>query len=133
MAGPPSGWPRAFADFSGAARDGDANAAYWAGLMVRNGKGTAADTTAAVAWLEQAARGGVPDAMFVLANMLIAGEGGAPDAAAGHAWLQRAAALGQPAALQQLAQGAYEEGAAERADALLKEAAHALKHRTALP
>lgn len=131
LAGPPSGWPQALAGFTSAARGGDAHAAYWAGLMARNGKGTAPDSAAAIAWLERAAHGGVPEAMFVLANMLIEGEGGPADAAAGRAWLERAAALEHPAALQQLAQLAREAGEGERAAMLLKEAAHALKHRRA--
>lgn len=128
LVGPPAGWPQALADFTDAARAGDPRAAWSAGLMVRNGKGTAPDSIAAAAWLEQAAQGGVPEAMFVLANMRIAGEGGAADAAAARTWLERAAALGHAAALQQLAQMARDQGAGERASALLKEAAHALKH-----
>jgi TPR repeat protein len=133
MAGPPAGWPRALAELTSAARDGDAAAAYWAGLMVRNGKGTAPDSAAAIGWLDQAARGGVPEAMFVLANMRIAGEGGAAVAAAGRHWLERAGALGHPGALQQLAQMAHDEGDGERAEGLLKEAAHAMKHSSATP
>lgn len=129
LAGPPAGWPQALAGFREAGRGGDARAAYWAGLMVRNGKGTAPDSGAASAWLEQAAQGGVPEAMFVLANMRIEGEGGGADAAAGRAWLERAAALGHPAALQQLAQMADGDDATERANALLEQAAHALKHQ----
>jgi uncharacterized protein len=130
LGGPASGWSQALADFTEAARGGDAGAAYWAGLMVRNGKGTDADSDAARRWLGQAAQGGVPEAMFVLANMQVDGEGGPADPAAARAWLERAAALGHPGALQQLAQMSHEEGAGERANALLKEAAHALKHRT---
>lgn len=133
MNGPASGWAPALADLAAGARAGDARAAWLAGLMVRNGKGTAADSAAAAIWLEQAARGGVPEAMFVLGNMRIEGEGGSIDRAAGRAWLERAAALGHPAALQQLAQMAYEAGAGDRANALLKESAHALKHLSGAP
>lgn len=129
MQGPAAGWPRALADLTAAAQAGDAQAAYWAGLMVRNGKGTAPDSAAARGWLEQSAHGGVPDAMFVLANMRIAGEGGVVDAAGGRRWLERAAELGHPAAMQQLAQLLHEEGAGEKANTLMKDAAHALQHR----
>lgn len=129
LAGPPSGWPGALAGFTAAARAGDARAAYWAGLMVRNGKGADADSAAARRWLGQAAQGGVPEAMFVLANMQVAGEGGPADPAAARAWLERAAALGHPAALQQLAALARDEGADGEASALLKAAAHALQHQ----
>lgn len=131
--GPASGWPQALSGFEAAARAGDAGAAYWAGLMVRNGKGTAPDSAAARRWLGQAAQGGVPEAMFVLANLLAEGEGGTVDTAAAHAWLERAAALGHPAALQQLAQVARAEGADARANQLLKESAHALQHRAGVP
>jgi TPR repeat protein len=136
MTGPPSGWPQALADVTAAARGGAAGAveaAYLTGLMVRNGRGCAADSAAAAIWLEQAARGGVPEAMFVLANMRIAGEAGPADAVAGRTWLERAAALGHPAALQQLAQMAHEAGAGERANALIRESAHAMKHRAESP
>ncbi|GGX86965.1 hypothetical protein GJV26_28975 [Massilia dura] len=127
--GPASGWPPALAAFSAAAREGDADAAYRAGLMVRNGKGTAPDSAAARRWLEQAASGGIPEAMFVLANLQAEGEGGAVDLVAARAWLERAAGLGHPAALQQLAELARRRGDGEQANALLKEAAHALKHQ----
>jgi TPR repeat protein len=133
MAGPPAGWPQALAAVTDAARDGDAAAACLAGLMIRNGKGTAADSAAAIVWLEQSARGGVPEAMFVLANMRIAGEGGAADAAAGGGWLERAAARGHTGALPQLGQMAQDEGDGAHAAALLKEAAHALQHSSATP
>lgn len=76
--------------------------------------------------LQQRAEGGEPAAMFLLAHMLADGEGGAPDAAAAHAWLARAAALDYPEALQELALG---EPDPQRADALMRAAAHALAHR----
>jgi TPR repeat protein len=133
LQGPASGWPQALSTLEEAARAGDPTAAWRAGLMVRNGKGTAPDSLAARRWLGQAAQGGVPEAMFVLANMLAEGEGSDVDMAAAHAWLERAAALGHPAAMQQLAQLAHAEGADERANALLKAAAHALQHRAGVP
>jgi TPR repeat protein len=133
LQGPASGWPQALLGFEAAARAGDAGAAYWAGLMVRNGKGTAPDSAATRRWLAQAADGGVPEAMFLLANLLIEGEGGPVDTAAAHAWLERAAGLQHPAAMQQLAQLARANGAGERANALFKESAHALQHRAGDP
>jgi TPR repeat protein len=76
--------------------------------------------------LQQRAEGGEPAAMFLLAHMLADGEGGPPDAAAAHAWLTRAAELDYPEALQELA---LNEPDPERAEALMRAAAHALAHR----
>jgi TPR repeat protein len=76
--------------------------------------------------LQQRAEGGEPAAMFLLAHMLADGEGGARDTAAARAWLERAAALDYPEALQELA---LNEPDPQRADALMRAAAHALSHR----
>jgi len=76
--------------------------------------------------LQQRAEGGEPAAMFLLAHMLADGEGGPPDAAAAQAWLARAAELDYPEALQELA---LSEPDKQRADALMRAAAHALAHR----
>ena len=76
--------------------------------------------------LQQRAEGGEPAAMFLLAHMLADGEGGPPDAAAARAWLERAAELEYPEALQELA---LSEPDPQRADMLMRAAAHALAHR----
>ena len=76
--------------------------------------------------LQQRAEGGEPAAMFLLAHMLADGEGGKRDAAAARAWLERAAELEYPEALQELA---LNERDPERAEALMRAAAHALAHR----
>jgi len=64
--------------------------------------------------------------MFVLAHMLADGEGGPPDAAAARAWLQEAAERDYPEALQERA---LTEPDPQRADTLMRAAAHALAHR----
>ena len=76
--------------------------------------------------LQEVAEAGEPAAMFLLAHMLADGEGGARDAAAARAWLERAAALDYPEALQELA---LAEPDPQRADELMRAAAHALAHR----
>jgi TPR repeat protein len=76
--------------------------------------------------LRQWAEGGEPAAMFLLAHMLAEGEGGVRDAAGARAWLERAAELEYPEALQELA---LSESDPQRADALMRAAAHALAHR----
>jgi TPR repeat protein len=86
----------------------------------------AADPAAGRHCLQSEAEGGEPAAMFLLAHMLAEGEGGARDAAAARAWLERAAALDYPEALQELA---LAEPDPQRADALMRMAAHALAHR----
>jgi TPR repeat protein len=104
----------------------DPAAALRLGLAWRNGIGRAVDPVAARRCLQEAAEGGAPAAMFVLAQMLAAGEGGPPDAVAARAWLQEAAEREYPEALQELA---LTEPDPQRADALMRAAAHALAHR----
>ncbi len=116
-----------------AAHAGNADAAWRLGLMLRNGIGTQRDSAAAARWLNTAAQGGVPAAMFVYANMLLDGEGAPADPAAARRWLERAAELDYPAAMQQVAMGLRDGSMGftpdpERADVLMKESAHALRH-----
>ncbi len=86
----------------------------------------AADPVAGRVCLQEVAEDGEPAAMFLLAHMLADGEGGPRDAAAARAWLERAADLAYPEALQELA---LNEPDPQRADALMRAAAHALAHR----
>jgi TPR repeat protein len=104
----------------------DPAAALREGLAWRNGIGRAIDPVAARRCFRDAAQGGEPAAMFLLAHMLADGEGGAPDVAAARAWLEQAAEREYPEALQELA---LAEGDPQRADALMRAAAHALAHR----
>jgi TPR repeat protein len=76
--------------------------------------------------LQQRAEAGEPAAMFLLAHMLADGEGGARDAEAARAWLEKAAELEYPEALQELA---LAEPDPQRAESLMRAAAHALAHR----
>jgi TPR repeat protein len=104
----------------------DPAAALRQGLAWRNGIGRAVDPVAARRCFREAAAGGEPAAMFLLAHMLADGEGGAPDAVAARAWLEQAAEREYPEALQELA---LAERDPQRADALMRAAAHALAHR----
>jgi TPR repeat protein len=104
----------------------DPSAALRLGLAWRNGIGRGADPVAARRCLQEAAEGGEPAAMFVLAHMLADGEGGPPDVVAARTWLERAAEREYPEALQELA---LAEPDPQRADALMRAAAHALAHR----
>ena len=104
----------------------DPAAALRLGLAWRNGIGRRADPVAARQCLQEAAEGGEQAAMFVLAHMLAIGEGGPPDAVAARTWLERAAEREYPEALQELALGDPDP---QRADALMRAAAHALAHR----
>lgn len=100
------------------------------GLQQRNGLGVPRDAAAARASFERAAAGGVPAAMFTLAQMQMAGEGGGRDERAAQRWIERAAQMEYPEALQELAMRAMREPDPVRAGELMREAAHALQHRT---
>ncbi|WP_402718538.1 tetratricopeptide repeat protein [Janthinobacterium rivuli] len=125
--------PQARALFEQAARQGSGPAAYYLGLMFKNGMGGPQDGAAALRWLELAAQRGVAPAMFIVANMLLES-----DEARARYWLDAACELEYPEALQQksvaLAEGqmgyAHNE---ERSFLYLKMATHAMGHRAEEP
>jgi len=125
--------PQARALFEQAAGQGSGPAAYYLGLMVKNGTGGPQDGAAALRWLELAAQRGVAPAMFIVANMLHDS-----DEARARYWLDAACDLEYPEALQQksvaLAEGqmgyAHNE---EQSFLYLKMATHAMGHRPSEP
>ena len=129
----PASQPQARALFEQAAEQGSGPAAYYLGLMLKNGMGGELDDAAALRSLEQAARRGVAPAMFILANMLLE-----TDEEQARFWLDAACDAEYPEALQQksvaLAEGrmgyAHSE---EQANLYLKMATHAMGHRAAEP
>lgn len=133
----PASQPAARALFAQAAGQGSGAAAYYLGLMLKNGMGGPQDLPAAMRSLEQAARQQVAPAMFILANMLLESDADTAEEQARH-WLDAACELEYPEALQQksvaLAEGrmgyAHSE---EQANLYLKMATHAMGHRSAEP
>ena len=125
--------PQARVLFEQAAGQGSGPAAYYLGLMLKNGMGGPQDSAAALRWLELAARRNVAPAMFIVANMLQDS-----DEARARYWLDAACDLGYPEALQQksvaLSEGrmgyAHNE---EQANLYLKMATHAMGHRPPEP
>ncbi|AQR69954.1 hypothetical protein BZG29_17675 [Janthinobacterium sp. LM6] len=125
--------PQARALFEHAAGQGGGPAAYYLGLMHKNGMGGPQDSAAALRWLELAAQRGVAPAMFIVANMLEDA-----DEARARYWLDAACDLDYPEALQQksvaLAEGqmgyAHNE---EQSFLYLKMATHAMGHRPPEP
>ena len=125
--------PQARALFEQAAGQGSGAAAYYLGLMHKNGMGGPQDGTAALRWLGLAAQRGVAPAMFIVANMLLDS-----DEARARYWLDAACDLEYPEALQQkslaLAEGqmgyAHNE---EQSFLFLKMATHAMGHRPPEP
>ncbi|TNC78407.1 sel1 repeat family protein [Janthinobacterium lividum] len=125
--------PQARALFEQAAGQGSGPAAYYLGLMHKNGMGGPQDGAAALRWLEQAAQRGVAPAMFILANMLLDS-----DEARARYWLDAACDLEYPEALQQkslaLAEGQMGYAHNEEQSFLhLKMATHAMGHRAGEP
>lgn len=115
--------------YSAAAEQGDAGAMLALGLMAKNGEGGPRDLEAAIGWLERAANNGSAEAMFHLGNAFAGGEGVPRDLQRAREWYERSAEREWPAALQTLGL-AYQVGDLglprdpEKADALLREAAH---------
>ena len=129
----PASQPPARALFEQAAEQGSGPAAYYLGLMLKNGLGGQQDGVAALRWLELAAQRGVAPAMFIVANMLLD-----MDDARARFWLDAACDLEYPEALQQksvaLAEGrmGYAHNEAQ-ANLYLKMATHAMGHRAGEP
>ncbi len=125
--------PQARALFEQAAGQGSGPAAYYLGLMYKNGMGGQQDSAAALRWLELAARRNVAPAMFIVANLLQDS-----DELRARYWLDAACDRGYPEGLQQksvaLAEGrmgyAHNE---EQSNLYLKMATHAMGHRPPEP
>ena len=125
--------PQARALFEQAAGQGSGPAAYYLGLMLKNGMGGPQDSAAALRWLELAAQRGVAPAMFIVANLLQDS-----DEEKARYWIDAACDLGYPEALQQksvaLSEGkmgyAHNE---EQGNLYLKMATHAMGHRPPEP
>ena len=125
--------PQARVLFAQAAGQGSGPAAYYLGLMLKNGMGGPQDSAAALRQLELAAQRGVAPAMFILANMLLA-----TDAVQARYWLDAACDADYPEALQQksvaLSEGRMGYAHHEAQAALfLKMAEHAMGHRQPEP
>ncbi|WP_219115972.1 tetratricopeptide repeat protein [Janthinobacterium sp. UMAB-56] len=125
--------PQARALFEQAAGQGSGPAAYYLGLMHKNGMGGPQDSAAALRWLELAAQRGVAPAMFIVANLLLES-----DEEKARFWLDAACDAQYPEALQQksIALGEGTMGYAhneEQASLYLKMATHAMGHRPPEP
>lgn len=128
--------PKAFSLFSGAAKAGDPLAAYYLGLMYKNGMAVARDARAAARWLQFAADRQMPAAMFALAKLYLSGDGVKRDEQAARHLIEKAADLEYPDAVMAMAIGLRDGSMGfERNEALseahMKVAAHALQHRNA--
>ena len=128
--------PKAFHLFSAAAKAGDPLAAYYLGLMYKNGMAVARDARAAARWMKFAASRDMPAAMFVLAKLYLSGDGVPHDEQAARRWIEKAADLEYPEAVMAMAIGLRDGSMGfERNEALseahMKMAARALQHRAA--
>jgi TPR repeat protein len=97
--------PKAFSLFSGAAKAGDPLAAYYLGLMYKNGMAVARDARAAARWLQFAADRQMPAAMFALAKLYLSGDGVKRDEQAARHLIEKAADLEYPDAVMAMAIG----------------------------
>ncbi|WP_300757638.1 hypothetical protein [Janthinobacterium sp.] len=133
MRGAPAQQPQARLLLTEAAGQGSGAAAYYLGLMLKNGMGGPQDQAAALHWLTLAAQRQVAPAMFIVANMLLDS-----DQAQARYWLEAACEAEYPEALLQksvaLSEGrlgyAHNE---EQAALFLKMAEHAMTHRQSEP
>ena len=124
--------------FENTGADKKPQAAYYIGLVEKNGYGKTVDFEAAEKHFRFAAERGIAEAMYQLGNAYASGEGVDTDAREAMRWYLRAAALDYPQAIQELA------NAFARGDTLLPQSElqaanmrlaveHALKHPQALP
>lgn len=111
-----------------------ADAQFDQGRRYRNGIGVARDPAQGYALILSAAQREHAAAMFLLSNMLAEGDGVARNEAQARRWLEAAAGLEHPEALQQMAlhvrEGTLGYAPDEaKAALLMRQAAHAMKHR----
>ena len=97
--------PKALNLFSHAAKSGDPLAAYYLGMMYRNGMAVARNGKAAAHWLKFAANRQMPAAMFALANLYLSGDGVKRDEQVARKWIEKAADLEYPDAVMAMAIG----------------------------
>lgn len=133
MRGQASGQPQARQLFAAAAGQGSGAAAYYLGLMQKNGLGGPADQAGALQSLLLAAGRGIVPAMFLAANMLID-----TDQVQARRWLDAACEAEYPEALMQkslaLSEGRMGYAHNEAQGALyMKMAQHAMGHRAQEP
>lgn len=119
--------------FEQSATQGSGAAAYYLGLMLKNGMGGEPDSVAALRWLELAAQRQVAPAMFIAANMLASS-----DMDQARHWLDAACALEYPEALMQkaiaLQEGTMAYAKDPKQSALyFRMAEHAMGHRQPEP
>lgn len=119
--------------FEQSAGQGSGAAAYYLGLMLKNGMGGEKDSVAALRWLELAAQRQVAPAMFIAANMLASS-----DMDQARHWLDAACALEYPEALMQkaiaLQEGTMAYAKDPKQSALyFRMAEHAMGHRQPEP
>ncbi len=113
-------------------------AAYYLGLMYKNGYGVALDKVVAIKHFEFAAAKNVADAMYELGNAHAHADGVEQDQPQAMRWYMRAAALEHPPAIQEIAY-AYARGDSMlpqsdlQAALMLRAIDHALKHPKARP
>ena len=116
----------------------DPTAAYYLGLMYKNGYGTQIQSTQAVKYFEFAAKNNIPSAMFMLANAYQFGDGSNVDLKQAVHWYKAAADLELPEAIQELAHIYQYGNEAVHADQTayqqqLLEIGHSLKHPAIAP
>ncbi len=70
-----SDFPKALDHFLAAAKEGDANAEYYAAAMISVGDGTRKDFPRAVKMFESAAEKEQPDALYAMARLYLVGDG----------------------------------------------------------
>lgn len=126
-------WQQARVWFEKSALQQHSQAAYFLGLIYKNGYGVAVDQKVAAQWFTRAVALENADAMFMLANAYMAGEGVAPDQNHAVRLLQQAAALEHPLASQTLGYALHDGTLGlvrdERQSAeMMLEVEHALRH-----
>ena len=100
----PARFEDAFAWFSNAAAQGNAQAQYMTGFMLLQGQGTKASVPLAIHFFEQAAQQEDASAQYVLGQIFTKGLGVKKNTAKGREWLEKAAANGNTSAQTLLAE-----------------------------
>jgi TPR repeat protein len=93
----------AYKIFKDLAEQGNAEAQYNLGILLRGGKGVTEDVSQAVQWFEKAANQGLPQAQYELGNAYEFGTGVKQSYPSAAKWYKKAAEHGNPSAQTNLA------------------------------
>jgi len=118
-------YKEALEEYKTLARGGNAEAAFYAGVLYDKGLGSEANKKTAFKWYKMSAEGGYPQAQFIVAMIYLAGEIVPENQVLGKQWLEKSAAQGLKEAQSSLkmffAAGLFKENKPPQQDSIARD------------